>query len=88
MIKSSKITIKINKKELSDDYLTELSKAKSKTPVSGGGALRPRWKYNKGDMYEWDSQHGEMEIYDKQGNHKGSYNPKTKEKNQQLRAER
>ncbi|WP_415271055.1 colicin E3/pyocin S6 family cytotoxin [Campylobacter ureolyticus] len=39
-------------------------------------------------MYEWDSQHGEMEIYDKQGNHKGSYNPKTKEKNQQLRAER
>ncbi|MDU5326338.1 colicin E3/pyocin S6 family cytotoxin, partial [Campylobacter ureolyticus] len=49
MIKSSKITIKINKKELSDDYLPELSKAKSKTPVSGGGALRPRWKDNKGD---------------------------------------
>lgn len=39
MIKSNKITIKINKKELSDDYLPELSKAKSKTPVSGGGAL-------------------------------------------------
>ncbi|MCZ6168034.1 colicin E3/pyocin S6 family cytotoxin [Campylobacter ureolyticus] len=80
---------KPTKKELSDDdYLPELSKAKSKTPVSGGGALRPRWKDNKGDMYEWNSQHGEMEIYDKQENHKGSYNPKTKEKNQQLRAER
>ena len=52
MIKSNKITIKINKKELSDDYLPELSKAKSKTPVRGGGALRPRWKDNKGDMYE------------------------------------
>jgi hypothetical protein len=63
-----------------DNFLPDLTPAKKKTPVQGGGGLRPRWKDDKGKIYEWDSQHGEYEIYSKQGNHEGSYNPKTGEK--------
>ena len=63
-----------------DDFLPDLRREKPKTPVSGCGGLRPRWKDKDGNIFEWDSQHGEMEIYDKQGKHQGSYNPKTKEK--------
>ena len=35
-----------------------LKPAKPKTPVQGGGGLRKRWKDKKGNIYEWDSQHG------------------------------
>ena len=42
---------------------------------------RKRWVDSaNGDIYEWDYQHGDIEIYDKRGKHKGSINPKTKEK--------
>jgi RHS repeat-associated protein len=52
--------------------------AKPKTPVQGGGGLRPRWKDEKGGIYEWDRQHGTVEVYDKRGkNHKGDFDPKT-----------
>lgn len=51
---------------------------KPKTPVKGGGKLRPRWKDKKGRIYEWDYKKGEVEIYDKLGNnHKGGFDPKT-----------
>ena len=40
---------------------------------------RKRWIDGvNGDIYEWDYQHGDIEIYDKRGKHKGSINPKTK----------
>ena len=40
---------------------------------------RKRWVDGvNGDIYEWDYQHGDIEIYDKRGKHKGSINPKTK----------
>ena len=54
-------------------------KDKSKTKVQGGGGLRKRWKDRKGRIYEWDSQHGAVEIYDKQGNHLGEFDPETGE---------
>ena len=39
---------------------------------------RKRWVDSKGRIYEWDYQHGEVEIYDKTGkNHKGGFDPKT-----------
>lgn len=47
------------------------TRAKPKTPVQGGGGLRPRWKDPKGKIYEWDSQHGEIEKYNKRGKHEG-----------------
>ncbi|GAA1942673.1 colicin E3/pyocin S6 family cytotoxin [Kitasatospora viridis] len=47
-----------------------------KTPVQRGGGLRPRWE-DKNNIYEWDSQHGEIEMYDKQGKHLGAYDPNT-----------
>ncbi|WP_114862146.1 colicin E3/pyocin S6 family cytotoxin [Azospirillum brasilense] len=50
-----------------------------KTPVKGGGKLRKRWKDSNGDIYEWDYQHGTVERYNKEGKHKGEFNPKTGE---------
>jgi RHS repeat-associated protein len=44
-------------------------------------AGRPRWHLPNGDIAEWDSQHGEVEVYDKTGKkHKGAYDPKSGEK--------
>lgn len=54
--------------------------AQPKTPVQGGGGLRARWKDDKGKIYEWDYQHGEVERYDKTGkHHEGQFNPETGE---------
>lgn len=44
---------------------------------NSAGKLRPRWDLPSGDFAEWDSQHGEVEIYDKRGKHKGVVDPKT-----------
>jgi tetratricopeptide (TPR) repeat protein len=43
-----------------------------KTPGPGGG-LRKRWKDNKGNIFEWDSQHGRIEKYNKKGKHLGEF---------------
>ncbi|WP_053214543.1 colicin E3/pyocin S6 family cytotoxin [Pseudomonas sp. Q12-87] len=53
--------------------------APSKTFVRGGGVKRRRWKDRKGKIYEWDSQHGAVELYTKQGQHLGEYDPITGE---------
>lgn len=54
--------------------------AKKRTPVKYGGSLRSRWKDSKGRIYEWDSQHGTVEIYDRSGrNHLGEFDPITGE---------
>lgn len=42
-----------------------LKRDRPKTPVQGGGGLRPRWKDEMGNIYEWDSYHGELEKYNK-----------------------
>ena len=48
-----------------------------KTVVPGGG-LRHRWKDHKtGMIYEWDSQHGTVEMYDRLGHHLGEFDPET-----------
>lgn len=53
----------------------DAKKAQAKTPVKGGGKLRNRWKDSKGKIYEWDSQHGTVEVYDRSGrNHLGEFN--------------
>ncbi len=52
-------------------------KANRKTPVKGGGNLRKRWKTSKGIIFEWDSQHGMVEMYDRRGRHLGEYDPET-----------
>jgi hypothetical protein len=45
-------------------------------------AGRTRWRLPNGDIAECDSQHGEVEVYDKTGkNHKGSYDPNTGKQN-------
>jgi hypothetical protein len=57
--------------------IPEAIKATAKSDVQGGGARRKRWKDKKGQIYEWDSQHGTVEKYDKQGRHLGEYDPET-----------
>lgn len=51
-------------------------RAVPKTPRSGGG-LRMRWKDRHGTIYEWDYQHGAVELYDSQGHHLGEFDPQT-----------
>ncbi|EJM14843.1 putative cytotoxic protein [Pseudomonas sp. GM18] len=50
-----------------------------KSTVQGGGKKRERWKDRKGRIYEWDLQHGAVEIYDRQGKHLGEFNAYTGE---------
>ncbi|EGI3994412.1 colicin [Escherichia coli] len=59
--------------------LGELKEGKPKTPKQGGGGKRARWYGDKGrKIYEWDSQHGELEVYRaSDGQHLGSFDPKT-----------
>ncbi|HAV9208433.1 TPA: colicin [Escherichia coli] len=59
--------------------LGELKKAPKKTPKQGGGGKRDRWIGDKGrKIYEWDSQHGELEGYRaSDGEHIGAFDPKT-----------
>lgn len=53
--------------------------AKRKTPVQSGGGLRKRWIDLDSSIYEWDSQHGTVEKYDRKGKHLGEFNPETGE---------
>lgn len=52
----------------------DLVRGRSKTPVQGGGGLRPRWNDRKGNIYEWDRQHGALEKYNPRGKHLGEFN--------------
>jgi hypothetical protein len=57
----------------------DVKSAPLKTSVRGGGKKRRRWKDSSGRIYEWDSQHGKVELYTKQGKHLGEYDPETGE---------
>jgi hypothetical protein len=59
----------------------DAAKVDFKTRVQGGGGARRRWKDEKGRIYEWDSQHEAVEMYDKQGKHLGEFDPVTGEQN-------
>ena len=51
--------------------------APRKTSVKGGGGLRKRWKTHAGEIFEWDSQHGTVEKYNKRGKHLGEFDAET-----------
>ncbi|EJM1400942.1 colicin-like bacteriocin tRNase domain-containing protein [Klebsiella pneumoniae] len=59
--------------------LGELKEGKPKAPKQGGGGKRARWYGDKKrKIYEWDSQHGELEGYRaSDGEHLGAFDPKT-----------
>ncbi|WP_195918321.1 S-type pyocin domain-containing protein [Erwinia sorbitola] len=67
--------------ETSEIGISGLRQAKKKTPKQGGGGLRERWVDTKGRrIYEWDSQHGELEEFRaSNGEHLGSVDYKTGE---------
>ncbi|MCU7281658.1 S-type pyocin domain-containing protein [Pseudomonas peradeniyensis] len=53
----------------------DAKRVKSKSSVRGGGKTRRRWQDSKGQIYEWDSMHGTVELYNKQGKHLGEFDP-------------
>ncbi|WP_192903162.1 colicin-like bacteriocin tRNase domain-containing protein [Photorhabdus khanii] len=59
--------------------LGELKRGPQKTPKQNGGGKRKRWIGEKGRrIYEWDSQHGELEGYRvSDGQHIGVFDHKT-----------
>lgn len=59
--------------------LGDLTKGAPKTPKQNGGGKRPRWYGDKkSKIYEWDSQHGELEGYrGSDGSHLGAFDPAT-----------
>lgn len=57
----------------------DAKRAKAKSFVQGGGKKRRRWTDSSGKIYEWDFQHGKVEIYGKRGNHLGEFDPNTGE---------
>nr|ELR5233073.1 colicin-E6 [Providencia rettgeri] len=59
--------------------LGDLERGKDKTPKQGGGGKRRRWFGDKKrKIYEWDSQHGELEGYrGSDGQHIGAFDPYT-----------
>jgi hypothetical protein len=54
----------------------EARRVRGKTTVTGGG-LRQRWKDRTGTIYEWDYQHGRVELYDRRGRHLGEFDADT-----------
>ena len=57
----------------------DATRVRPKSSVQGGGQKRRRWADRKGRIYEWDFQHGAVEIYDKQGKHLGEFDADTGE---------
>ena len=39
--------------------------------------MRKRWKDEEGNIYEWDSQHGAVEKYNRRGVHLGEFDATT-----------
>lgn len=53
-------------------FVQTLTRAKPKS-------RRRRWRGQKGQIYEEDTQHGELEKYNRRGKHKGTVDPETGE---------
>jgi hypothetical protein len=52
------------------------TRRRGKTRFPGG--VRRRWKDPDGTIYEWDYQHGTVEMYDRRGRpHRGEFDPRT-----------
>jgi hypothetical protein len=51
----------------------QAQRVRGKNTIPGGG-LRQRWKSKSGTIYEWDYQHGRVEVY---GRHLGEFDPNT-----------
>ncbi len=67
----------------------DAEKAKSMTPIQGGTKKRERWVDSDGNIYEWDSQHGKVEKYNKSGKkHLGEYDHETGEQTKKPDKER
>jgi hypothetical protein len=59
-------------------FVDSLKRGKSKTQ-------RRRWTGPKGQIFEEDTQHGELEKYNKRGRHEGSVDPEHRRDHQGAR---
>ena len=56
----------------------DAQRVKGKTPLQGGGGIRPRWKTKRGNILELDRKKGTVEAYNKTGRtHLGEFDPNT-----------
>jgi len=59
-------------KKAKGEFLKSLRRAKRKSQ-------RKRWLGGKGQIYEEDTRHGELEKYNRRGKHEGSVDPESGE---------
>lgn len=67
-----------------DPRLTYTPPPQGDLPIFGAKRVRSknqraRWIDDEGNIYEWDSQHGRVEKYNKRGKHLGEFDPNTGE---------
>jgi RHS repeat-associated protein len=69
-----------NYKPVPKEYKKSLPGFEGSERLKHKRGARPAWDLGKGWHAEWDFQHGEVEVYNKQGEHQGAYDPATGEK--------
>ncbi|MFT3945676.1 MAG: DUF6443 domain-containing protein [Agriterribacter sp.] len=68
-----------NYKPVPKEYKKSLPGFEGSERLKHKKGARASWNLGKGWHGEWDSQHGEIEVYNKRGEHQGGYNPETGE---------
>ncbi|MDF2187141.1 DUF6443 domain-containing protein [Paraflavitalea sp. CAU 1676] len=61
------------------EYQKSLPGFKKSERLKHKKGARPSWSLKGGKHAEWDFQHGEVEVYDRNGDHLGAFDPKTGE---------
>ena len=60
------------------ETLAALPGARKSRPKGPGNKRRRRWVDDRtGRIFEWDYQHGTVEMFDGRGNHMGGFDPQT-----------
>jgi RHS repeat-associated protein len=70
----------LNHKPVPPEYKKSLPGFEGSERLKHKKGARASWNLGKGWHGEWDSQHGEVEVYNKKGKHQGAFNPETGEK--------
>ncbi|HET8685354.1 MAG TPA: colicin E3/pyocin S6 family cytotoxin, partial [Methanosarcina sp.] len=69
----------LNHKPVPKEYKKSLPGFEGSKRLKHKDGARPSWDLGKGWHAEWDSQHGEVEVYNKRGKHQGAFDPETGE---------
>ena len=70
----------LNHKPIPKEMKKSLPGFAGSTRLKHKNGAREAWDLGKGWHAEWDSQHGEVEVYNKSNKHQGAFDPNTGEK--------